>query len=185
MGKNFQLTEGSVEFLGLKEINPNLNIETKTRIKSVTIIVTLHGTAQELLVDLSSDPAMEESDIISYLVFGRGANDLSGNQAFSVEDTALGYTGGLLASELRTMLGDVEFIDTFSINAGSDKQSFGSVTLGKYVTPELFVSYRQGLSQNEPSYQELSYELTPQIRLETQIGREYPSSADITWEFDF
>jgi translocation and assembly module TamB len=185
MGKSFRLTEGDVEFLGLKDINPNLSIETQTRIKSVTIIATIHGSAQEMMIDLSSDPAMDESDIISYLVFGRGAADLSGNQAFSVEKTALSYTSGLLAAELRTLLGDAAFIDTFSIDAGSGDRSFGAVTLGKYITPEIFISHRQGLSENEPSYQEITYELTPQIRLETQIGKDQASSADITWEFDF
>jgi translocation and assembly module TamB len=185
MGKNFKLTEGNVEFLGLKDINPNLSIETETRIKSVTIIATLHGTAREMMIDLSSDPAMEESAIISYLVFGKDPNDLSGNQAFSAEKTALGYTSGLLASELRSLLGDAAFIDTFSIESGSNDNTFGSVTFGKYITPEIFISHRQGLSEDEQSYQEITYELTPQIKLETQIGKDEASSADITWEFDF
>jgi translocation and assembly module TamB len=185
MGKNFKLTEGNVEFLGLKDINPNLNIETETRIKSVTIIATLHGTAREMMIDLSSDPAMEESAIISYLVFGKDPNDLSGNQAFSAEKTALGYTSGLLASELRSLLGDAAFIDTFAIESGSSDDTFGSVTFGKYITPEIFISHRQGLSEDEQSYQEITYELTPQIKIETQIGKDEASSADITWEFDF
>lgn len=185
MGKNFRLTRGDVEFLGLKEINPNLNVEVRTRIKSVTIIVTLHGTAREIAIDLSSDPVMDESDIISYLVFGRASDNIGGNQAFNVEKAALGYVGGLLASELRNLLGDVFFIDSFAIDPGDDEKGFGAVTLGKYITPELFVSHRQGLSENEPSFQEISYELTPQIKLETQIGRENRSSGDLTWEIDF
>lgn len=185
MGKNFRLTKGNVEFLGLKEINPNLNIEAQTRIKSVTVIVTLHGTAREIAIDLSSDPVMDESDIISYLVFGRAPDSIGGNQAFNVEKAALGYTGGLLAAELRNLLGDVFFIDSFAIDSGSNENGFGSVTLGKYVTPEIFISHRQGLSENEPSFEEITYELTPQIKLETQIGRENANSADLTWEFDF
>lgn len=185
MGKNFQLTKGNVEFLGLKEVNPNLNIEARTRVKSSTIIVILSGTAQEMTVDLSSDPEMDESDIISYLVFGRASEDLGGDQAFSVQKTAMNYVGGLLAGELRTLLGDTALIDSFSIESGSDGNGFGAVTLGKYVTPEIFISRRQGLSENDPSYQEITYELTPDIKLETQIGRDYTNSADITWEFDF
>ncbi len=185
MGKNFQLTKGNVEFLGLKEINPNLNIEAQTRIKSNTIIVTLYGSAQEMSIDLSSDPAMNESDIISYLVFGRATDDLGGDQAFSVEKSALSYTGGLLAGELRNLLGDMAFIDSFSVDSGSSQNGFGSVTLGKYITPKIFVSHRQGLSENEASYQEIIYELTPDIKLETQIGQDHTSSADITWEYDF
>ncbi len=185
MGKNFRLTKGSVEFLGFKEINPNLNIEAQTRIKSVTVIVTLHGTASEITIDLSSDPVMEESDIISYLVFGRTSDSLGGNQAFNVEKAALNYTGGLLAAELRNLLGDVFFIDSFAIDSGSSENGFGSVTLGKYITPEIFISHRQGLSESDASYEEITYELTPQVKLETQIGRDNTSSVDLTWEFDF
>jgi len=185
MGKNFQLTKGNLEFLGLKEINPDLNIEARTRIKSATIIVTLGGTARDITVDLSSDPSMDESDIISYLIFGRPTDNLGGDQAFSVEKTAMKYAGGLLAVELRDLLGGVEFIDTFSIDPGSDENGFGTVTFGKYITPELFVSRSQSLSENEASYQDISYELTPSIKLESQIGKDYSNSVDLTWEFDF
>lgn len=185
MGKTFELTQGNVEFPGLKEINPNLDIEAQTRIKSVDIIATLSGTAQEMTLDLSSDPAMEQSDIISYLVFGRATDDLGGDQAFSVEKTAMNYMGGLLAVELRDMLGGVEFIDTFSIDPSSDENGIGSMKFGKYITPELFISRSQSLSENEASYQEITYELTPSIKLETQVGKEYSNSVDLTWELDF
>jgi autotransporter translocation and assembly factor TamB len=185
MGKNFIVNEGHVEFLGLKEINPNLDIEAQTRINSATIIVNLHGTAQEMVLDLSSDPVMEESDIISYLVFGKATDDLGGNQAFSVEKTALNYMGGLLVDELRTMLGDVALIDSFAIDSGNTENGIGAVTLGKYITPELFVSHRQSLSENEESFQEITYELTPDLKLETQVGKDATNSVDLTWEFDF
>jgi autotransporter translocation and assembly factor TamB len=59
------------------------------------------------------------------------------------------------------------------------------VTLGKYITPEIFLSHRQGLSESDASYEEITYELTPRLKLETQIGRDNTSSVDLTWEFDF
>jgi autotransporter translocation and assembly factor TamB len=185
MGKNFQLTDGGLEFIGLREINPKLDITCQTKVSSSTIIANLHGTAREMAIDLSSDPEMEESDIISYLVFGRATDDLGGDQAFSVEKTALSYTGGLLAVELRNLLGDLAFFDAFSIDSSDSENGFGAVTLGKYLTPKLFLSHHQGLSEGETSYQELHYELTPQIKLETQIGTDRTSTVDLTWEFDF
>ncbi len=125
------------------------------------------------------------ADIISYLVFGRSSDNVGGNQAFNVEKAALSITGGLLAGELRNLLGDVFFIDSFAIDSGDSENGFGSVTLGKYITPEIFVSHRQGLTENDASYEEITYELTPQLKLEAQIGRDNTSSADLTWEFDF
>ena len=138
-----------------------------------------------MAVDLSSDPAMEESDIISYLVFGKASDSLGSDQAFNVEKAALGYTSGLLASELRNLLGDVFFIDSFAIESADTEEGIGSVTLGKYITPEIYISHRQGLSENDPSYEEITYELTPQLKLEAQIGRDSTSSGDLTWEIDF
>lgn len=185
MGKDFVLTDGGIEFMGLREIDPKLDITGQTKVDSNTIIVSLNGTASEMVIELSSEPDMEESDIISYLVFGSATDDLGGDQAFNVEKTALSYTGKLLAVELRNLLGDLSFFDAFSIDSSDSDNGFGAVTLGKYLTPKLFVSRRQGLSEGEATYQEIHYELTPQIKLETQIGTDRTGTGDITWEFDF
>ncbi len=185
MGKNFSIQKGTVTFLGLRELDPALDLQAETRIRSATIIVTVNGTAREPVLHLGSEPTMSESDIISLLVFGKPADNLTGGQAFNVQEAALSYTGGLLASELRQLLGGVAFIDTVAVASGSGDNGLGAVTLGKYITPKVFLAHRQGLSETERSYAEITYQLTPRFKIETQVGRENTGSVDMTWEIEF
>ena len=88
-GKLFKLTNGNITFIGLEEPNPNLDIEAVTRINSNNIIIRIGGTAKDLKVSFDSEPKMSQSDIISYLIFGKKIDSLEGQQAFNSQKAAL------------------------------------------------------------------------------------------------
>jgi translocation and assembly module TamB len=182
-GKHFRIEKGAVEFIGLEDPNPNITIRAVTKIEDVDIIILITGTARKLVLTLDSDPKMEQSDIISYLVFGKPTDALKGGQAFNAEKAAMRFSGGLLASELRGILGDVFFLDAFAVESG--EKGGGAVSVGKYVRPNIFVTYHYGLAEEEPSQAEISYELSPNIRVETQLGNDKTSGLDLFWQLDF
>jgi len=183
-GRRFVVQKGTVNFIGLKEPNPVLDIQAQAKIRDALIMVLISGTARHLVLRLDSDPKMDPSDIISYIVFGKSTDSLKGGQAFSVEKAALGLTGNLVASELRRLLGDVFFLDSFSIESG-ENGGFGAVTLGKYLSPDLYVSYQYTGGEEQTSQVDVSYEIDPNLRLETQAGNDQTSGVDLFWEFDF
>ena len=183
-GKQFKVEKGTVTFIGLEEPNPNIDIMAAAKIQQARIIILISGTARNLVLKLDSDPKMDPSDIISYLVFGKSTDALKGGQAFNAEKAALGLSGGLLASELRSILGDVFFIDSFALDAG-DNGAGGAVAVGKYVRPNIFILYRRGLAEEKQNQIEVSYEYSPNIRIETQLGDDKNNGVDLFWEFDF
>ncbi|MBF0495919.1 MAG: translocation/assembly module TamB domain-containing protein [Deltaproteobacteria bacterium] len=184
-GKEFKITEGEVAFIGLPEPIPNLNIQAVTRISNVDIIAKISGTATKMLLSFDSSPQMDRTDIISYLVYGAPAGSLKDQQAFTADKAALSLTGQLAASELKELLAGTFKVDRFSIDAGGGDISKGSVAVGKYVAPDVFVTYRQGFQADQLHQVEVTYEVNRHLSVETQLGNEKTAGVDVLWGYDF
>jgi translocation and assembly module TamB len=184
-GKQFKFKKGAVSFLGLEDPNPNLDVEAAARIRKVDIIIRIGGTAREMSLSLDSDPPMDQTDIVSYIMFGKPSNALNDRDSANVEKAALGLTGQVAASELKSILGDNFFLDTITYEAGDGEENKGSVAVGKYVTPDVFVIYRQGLSAEQPNEIEASYEVNKNIKIQSNVGNEKTTGVDVFWGFDF
>ena len=96
LSKRFQVDRGSVIFTGSGEINPLLQITGLYEVrlpaqKALTIRVLIGGTLNSPQLSLESDaqPPLPQSDLISYLAFGRTSSSL-----LQLEGSALGSGGG-------------------------------------------------------------------------------------------
>lgn len=184
-GRLFQIEQGELTFTGQEEINPALDIEAVAVIDDVKIIIRLSGTFEHLNLVLDSEPAMAQAEIISYLVFGRGADDLSEKESFQASAAALSFAGQIAADKLRDIVGDTLGIDYLNISAGSGELRHGSMTMGKYVLPRVFVTFRQGFDETVTQKVEVTYEINKYFDLETQIDNEQTSALDLIWKYDF
>ena len=183
--KLFKISRGRATFLGLEEPNPNLDIEALTRIKDVDIILRIGGTAKRPELTLDSSPPMQEADIISYLVFGKPTDSATTQQAFKAEETALNISGKLAAGKLEEILAETFRLDVLSIEPGMEELTKGTVSLGKYVTPRVFVVYEHPFEEGESPELDISYEINRNFEIETQVGNERTTGVDLIWEHDF
>ena len=184
-GKRFAINEGTVTFIGLEEPNPNLAIEAEARIKDVQVFIRISGTARDIRLTLDSDPAMDQSEIISFIVFGKSGQDMKTGEAISAEAAALKMAGSLTASQLNEIFGDAFIVDTIYIDPGGGDPGQGTISMGKYVTSDLFVSYRQSFDLEQLHQLEVTYELTPNLDLETLIGDDKGYGVDLFWKMDY
>ncbi len=93
-GKRFDVTRGSVRFIGGEEINPSLQLLATYQVQQagrapLDIHVVIGGTVEQPTVSLESDaqPTLSQSDIISFLAFGRSSSSL-------LQFTGTGLEGG-------------------------------------------------------------------------------------------
>ncbi|MFC1857393.1 translocation/assembly module TamB domain-containing protein [Thermodesulfobacteriota bacterium] len=184
-GKRFKISKGTVTFIGLEEPNPNLDIKAVYRVKKVDIIVNITGTAKAIKLSLDSDPVMDEEDVISYLVFGQPTKDLKNQEALNVQKAALNISGVLSGGDMNNAIEETFHIDSLAIDTGDGDIGEGSVSVGKYFTPDVFVNYRQGFNVNEINELEVTYKINRSLNLEVFIGDEKTSGIDFTWEYDF
>jgi autotransporter translocation and assembly factor TamB len=183
--RRLKITRGEVAFQGLPQPDPGLDIQAETRIGDVTVIVRITGSVRKIELTLDSDPTMDQSDIVSYLVFGRRTDDLRSEQATSAEAAALNMAGNLAAKELNSVLGDTFKLDSFSIDPGEDGWGSGALSVGKYVARNIFVTYRYEFSAQNFGELEIEYELTQNFGVAAQVGNDRTSGVDLIWKFDF
>lgn len=79
--REFEVVSGRVQFFGTSDFNPSLDITAAYRVQTavgapvsvLNILVELTGTIQSPRIQLTSDtrPPLPESDLLSYLIFGR------------------------------------------------------------------------------------------------------------------
>lgn len=145
--------------------------------------VRITGTPRRPVINLVSEPSLPETDILSYIVLGRpldagggetGGLMLAAGALLSQGDSAL------LQQKLKNRLG----IDTLEVqsNGASSGVESSVITVGKYLTPELYLSYGRALFTPN-NYAQLRYRFLPDWELESQLGT--VSGADLFYRIEF
>jgi translocation and assembly module TamB len=144
-GQDLTIERGRLFFAGGPISNPGLDVRAYRRVPegNVTAGLQARGTLRAPEVTLWSDPAMGESEILSYLLIGRPLDSAvpeEGNMLANAA-SALGVGGGnLLAKKLAARWGLEEA--RFESEGGFEETAF---VVGKYLSPRLYVSYGIGL----------------------------------------
>ena len=135
----------------------------------------VRGTARRPETTVISTPAMETSEALSWLVFGRPLSTTTSNESEQLSATALalGAGGNLVAQQLGAQLGLDEAGVTDSRNLGG-----ATFTIGKYVSPRLFLSYGVSLI-GSGQVVTLKYLLTRGFDISIEQGNE--SAASLNW----
>ncbi|HEX5607814.1 MAG TPA: translocation/assembly module TamB domain-containing protein [Candidatus Binatia bacterium] len=181
-GRRFQLTRGSVQFTGGGKINPTLDIAAQYKLPEYDVEVVLTGTAQKPSLTLSSQPRLDQADILAVLLFGRPINSLNQNQRGSVQQSALniasGYVAGKLASSVTQALG----LDTLGLDVGDLDTSGGRIGFGHYVGNKTYFSVGQELSGEHGQDVSLEYQIAPNWKIGTSRSTTGSNAIDIIWQ---
>ena len=176
-GRRFTIERGgTLQFTGLPQINPEINVTAERLIPNTGVTARIHitGTARAPQIALSSDPPLEESDILSLIVFNRSVNELGTGERASLAETAGGIASGFVASSLGRSIGRALDVDLFEITTSDAEtgESAGGLTLGKQVNERTFVRFRQQFGQRSFTEFMLEYQLASFLRLETRLAPE-------------
>ena len=107
-------------------------------------VVSEFSTESRDELDVFTDPAMSQTDAMSYLLTGKSANDLHGEDGAMVSSAAQSV-GSVLGNRLAKKLGGkVGIVDEVGVEQNTDLGG-SAFTVGKYLSPRLFVSYGVGL----------------------------------------
>ena len=130
---------------------------------------------------LYSDPAMPDTDILSMIVLGRPLGQASGEvDPLMLAAGALLSAGdsAVLRNRLQRQLG----LDTISAESDSGQTNDTVLRLGKFLTPDLYLSYGYALF-GQRSELGLRYHIYKGWEAESEFGLE--SGADLYYRFQF
>lgn len=202
-GRKLVIDKATAKLRGEEKINPilNLHVYYKFRVKNKNgndnlkmLNIAVSGTLSEPLVNFDLDgKGIEKEDAISYLLFGMKMNDLDFSQQSqipaSTENIAKDVGFSQLANILQSSIGQSIGIDVIEIES-NDNWETAPVTLGKYITNYLYMSYTYTFSLTnekkdfEPYKLVLEYQILRNLFLQgSNSGRD--SGFDVFLKFDF
>jgi translocation and assembly module TamB len=181
-GVGLAIARGRVLFAGGPLDDPSLDILAVRTVSEVQAGVQVSGTVKKPLVKLYSRPAMADADVLSYMVLGRalGGEDKEETNALMKAAGALLSAGQstALQDQVKKRLG----IDVIEVEAGGGDVSRSVVTVGKYLSSRLYVSYGRALFSEENLFK-LRYRIGKRLELESHSGE--ASGVDLYYTIQF
>lgn len=216
LGKRFSVSRGSARFVGREELNPLLQIIANYQVQQagrapLDIRVVLGGTLERPTISLESDaqPTLSQSDLISFLAFGRssssllqfsgtglqgggsGGSSLAGNVAALATRQLAAIGLGALANQARGELADATRADVLnitpaqlpadlSLGAVQTLLSGTEIEIGKYLDRRTFLIGRIRPTLAVPGAT-LERRLTERLRLRTTLETRFlPTPASLS-----
>ena len=167
-GRRFTiLRDGTIRFEGGRDIDPDLSVTAQRAIQGVLANVNVRGTLKSPELVLSSVPPLEQSEILSLIVFNQPINQLGEGQQVAVAQRAQQLAAGALASTLTNSLGKALNLTEFTIQAGTDSGTAAQITAGEQVNENLYAKVEQGFGDASTTNFVLEYEIAKWLRLRT------------------
>ena len=202
-GIDLEIVRGRLYYVGGPVDHPTLDILALRTVGDVRAGVTVAGQLGSQVVKLYSEPAMADVDIMAYMVLGHPLGS-SSDQASLVAGAAsslfsIGQSESV-QDQIKDRLGlnvlGVETVDQTTAGrmgykevpvtptGAAPKTSVGEslLTVGKYLTPKLYLSYGRSLVTGGSLFQ-LRYDIVRHWQIETQSGSE--SGADLYYKLEF
>lgn len=183
LGKRFDLKKGSVFMDGSRPPSPRIDVEAESKSREIVAYLHLVGPVQNLEMKLSSDPPLPSEEILSRLLFGRTASNITPFQAIQLADSinTLAGTGGVdLLGRTRQVLG----LDQLTLKPSGKTEEKTSLSAGKYLSEEVYLEVQQGISP-ETGKASLKWEITPNISVHTEVGVNAEAGVGIDWRWDY
>jgi translocation and assembly module TamB len=213
LSKRFQIRRGSALFVGTQNPDPNLQITGEYEVQlaasqAINIRVQIGGTLSRPRIALDSDaqPPLSQSDLLSYLAFGRTSSSLLQFEGSSLSggggSNNLAGTGAQLVTQQLAAVALGVFVDEFE---GQAARSLGAayvnvtpadlytelarsgeisgffkgteIEVGKYTDPNTFVALQARLSTFASDPNDRA---VPGIRVQRRMGKGFTLDASFT-----
>lgn len=155
LGRTFEVQGGTVSFIGIPGINPLLDIQAEAPIRrqeggTLQIQATVQGSLVDPRVTLSTEEqGYAQSDLVSFLVFGRPSSEIAGSNTGQLESTAFSgvasIVGGTLATQLGTLAAQrLNFLDYLSVSQVGDLGAGGGGVASSVSSTQVEVGWYLG-----------------------------------------
>jgi translocation and assembly module TamB len=184
-GKRFAMLPSQIAMTQTEPNNPYLDLTLRHIDKDAEIFIYVKEFASAPKISFSSNPAMSEKEIISYLLFGvdpdssfsKSSNDAKySSKAIGALSNALSRD---LTSEFGIKLDKVEIAPTEVTDKTGRTTQTTKVEVGKRVTKDLTVTYKNDIESSVV----FEYRINKNVNVESQAGRK--SSVDIFYKKDY
>ncbi len=180
-GARLEIARGNFQFNGGPVQEPTLDILALRTVGKVKAGVRVTGTPAAPIVELYSEPPMADSDRLAYIVLGSPMAKNPGEADLLMSASAALLSQGeasAVQEQIKSQLG----IDVLGVEAGEDDTQSTMLVIGKYLQPNLYLSYGQSL-YTDSSELRLRYGFGERWEVESKTGTE--SGVDLYYKIEF
>jgi len=179
-GKRFEFDPESIVYLSTRPRDIRLNLTAQRDDPTLTAVVRITGTAAQPEITLSSTPSLPSDEVLSQVLFGASASQLSPLEAaqLAAAVSALASGGGLdVIGNLRAFAG----LDRLAL-AGGDAAGV-TVSGGKYITDKVYLELTGG-GREGPTAQ-VEWRVRRQLSILSRLGGQAGARLAVRWRRDY
>jgi len=179
-GKRFEFSDRSVVYLASQPERIRLDLTATRDDPTLTATINILGTAARPEINLTSSPALPNDEVLSQVLFGASASQLSPFEAAQLASALSALAGG----------GGFDVIGNVRNLARLDRLAFagdasGGVTVagGKYVTDDVYLEIIGG-GREGPAAQ-VEWRIKRTLSLVSRVGGQGDAKLSVRWRKDY
>ena len=181
-GKRFTFDPTSVVYLSTKAEQVRLDLTATRDDPTLTASVRIRGTAARPQISLTSTPALPNDEVLSQVLFGRTASQLSPLEAAQLASALSAMAGGGgfdVIGNLRTFAG----LDRLALGGGDAASGAVSVSGGKYLTDNVYLELTGG--GRDGGAAQVEWRVKRSLSIVSRIGGQGASRLSVRWRRDY
>jgi translocation and assembly module TamB len=179
-GKRFEFDNTSVVYLATRARDIRLDLSATRDDPTLTAVVRIRGTAAKPEITFSSTPSLPSDEVLSQVLFGASASQLSPVEAAQLASALSAMAGG----------GGLDVIGNLRSFAGLDRLAFGgtqatgvTVSGGKYVTDKVYIELTGG--GKEGPLAQVEWRVRRELSIISRLGGQAGSRMSVRWRRDY
>lgn len=174
-GKRFVFDDSGSVILSTDPARIRLNLAAVREDPALTATIKVTGTAAQPKIELTSTPSLPQDEILSQVLFGRSASQLSGFEAAQLASAVASLAGG----------GGFDVIGNLRELAGLDRLSFGgeasslTVAGGRYITDDVYLEIIGGGEGGAAV--NVEWQVRRNLAVSSKFGGEGDASISVRW----
>jgi hypothetical protein len=183
-GKPFRVERGIFNFPAIPVIDPSIDILASYKAPDYTTYIKIGGTMSKPTLELYSEPALDQADVLSVILFGKPAKDLAEGQRQGLANSGGQLVAGYAAAGLARSLSDTLNLDTVILQAGESAESSG-IGFGKYLNNQLYLFYYHHFGEQAAEEFKLRYEVRKDINIEAGQDEKGQGGIDVYYSHPY
>jgi translocation and assembly module TamB len=181
-GKRFEFDSASVVYLSTSAEQVRLDLTATRDDPTLNASVRIRGTAARPEISLTSTPSLPNDEVLSQVLFGRTASQLSPLEAAQLASalSSLAGGGGLdVIGNLRTFAG----LDRLALAGGDSTSGAVSISGGKYLTDNVYLELTGG--GRDGAAAQVEWRVKKNLSIVSRVGGQGDGRLAVRWRRDY
>lgn len=179
-GKRFEFDSRGVVYLSTSPSNIRLDLTATRDDPALTAVIRVSGTAAKPSIRLTSTPVLPDDEVLSQVLFGRSASQLSTIEAAQLAAALSSLAGGGgfdIVGNLR------EFAGLDRLSLGGDEISGVTVAGGKYLSDDVYLEIIGGGRSGATA--QVEWQVRRNLSIVSRLTGEGDSRLSVRWRRDY